>query len=311
MKKVLVTGVAGYLASSLVDLLLIKGYKVRGLDNNFKQTADTLIPYITNENFEFISGDITNKSILRKVYEGVDYCVHMAAIVGAPAAKKYESLATLVNVDGTYNVVECKPPDVKLVYCNTGSIYKGGCGVCTESSEVDPQSHYAITKWKAEKVVLSSWNTITHRYATAMGPSKNNMRVNLLTNDLCYQAVINKALTIFEADFMRTFIHCRDIASSIVFTLENFEEMQFKQRVYNVGNNTLNFTKRQLVEYIQKKTNCFVSYAEMEKDPDQRDYGYSSDAIYSMGWQPSVGIDQTLDELIKIVPLLTPWDKYR
>lgn len=310
-KKVLVTGAAGYLASSVIDELLQKGFKVFGVDNNFKQTCDTLIPFISHDNFTFKLGDITDEEFVKGLYDGVDYVVHAAAIVGAPACKRYKTLASLVNVGGTENVVRYKPNHVPLVYCNTGSVYKGGMGICNENSAVDPQSHYAKTKLDAEKVVLSADNTISHRYATAAGLSRTNMRVNLLANDLTYQAVTNRTLTIFEADFMRTFIHCRDIASAIVFTLENFDSMKAVQRIYNVGDDSQNYTKRDLVNMIQKKTGCYVSFAETEKDPDQRDYGYCSQSIYSFGWRPQCTMENTIDELIKAVPILTGWDKYR
>lgn len=310
-KKVLVTGAAGYLASSIIHQLLREGYDVVGLDNNFKGTTDTLIPFIPHKHFSFILGDITDAGVVQRAYDGVDYCVHAAAIVGAPACKKYKTLASIVNVGGCENMAKYKPEHVKLVYCNTGSIYAGGHGVCNESSLVDPQSHYAKTKWEGEQAFGFTENVIAHRYATAMGLSRNNMRVNLLANDLAYQAVVNRTLTIFEADFMRTFIHCNDIADAVVFTIQHFDDMYDKQGVYNVGNNDLNFTKRQLVEAIRAKTGCHVSYAETEKDPDQRDYGYSSDAIYSFGWRPKVGLRETIDELIKAVPILIPWERYR
>jgi nucleoside-diphosphate-sugar epimerase len=238
--------------------------------------------------------------------------MHGAGIVGAPACKRHHDLATIVNEKGCKSVSEIKPDHVKLVYCNTGSIYKGGQGVCYEHSEVSPQSHYAKTKFEGENILLSwAHNVISHRYATAMGLSKNNIRVNLLANDLTYKAVTDRTLTLFEADFMRTFIHCNDIASAIVFTLENFDKMLDKQNIYNVGNNDLNYTKRQLAQVITEKTGCYVSFAETEKDPDQRDYGYDSSAIYSFGWRPTVTLDQTVDEIIKAVPILTSWEKYR
>jgi nucleoside-diphosphate-sugar epimerase len=309
--KVLVTGAAGYLASSVIDELLQKGFKVLGVDNNFKQTCDTLIPFISHENFSFRLGDITDEEFVKGLYDDVGYVVHAAAIVGAPACKRYKTLSSLVNVGGTENVIKYKPKYVKLVYCNTGSIYKGGLGICDENSVVDPQSHYAKTKLEAEKVVLADDNTISHRYATAAGLSRTNMRVNLLANDLTYQAVTNRTLTIFEADFMRTFIHCRDISSAIVFTIENFDIMKAKQRVYNVGDDAQNYTKRDLVNMIKEKTHCHVSFAETEKDPDQRDYGYDSSALYSFGWRPKFTMDQTINEIMKAVPILTPWDKYR
>lgn len=308
---VLVTGAAGYLASSVIDELLQKGFKVFGVDNNFKQSCDTLIPFISHDNFTFKLGDITDEEFVKGLYDNVDYVVHAAAIVGAPACKRYKTLSSLVNVGGTENVVKYKPDNVRLVYCNTGSVYKGGMGICSEASAVDPQSHYAKTKLEAEKVVLSVNNTISHRYATAAGLSRTNMRVNLLANDLTYQAVTNRTLTIFEADFMRTFIHCRDISSAIVFTVENFDSMLGKQRIYNVGDDSQNYTKRDLVNMIKEKTHCHVSFAETEKDPDQRDYGYDSSALYSFGWRPKFTMDQTINEIMKAVPILTGWEKYR
>ena len=309
--KVLITGAAGYLASSVIDILLHKGYRVLGVDNNFKNTCDTLIPFITHPNFEFKLGDITDEDFVKSLWDGIDLCLHAAGIVGAPACKRYKSLSTIVNVNGSEYIVKNKPKKVKLLYCNTGSVYKGGQGVCNERSIVAPNSLYAQTKIAGEDIILSYDNTISHRYATACGLSKNNMRVNLLANDLTYQAVTNRTLTIFEADFMRTFIHCRDIASAIVFTLERFDEMRAKQKIYNVGDDSQNYTKRDLVNIIQAKTNCHVSFAETEKDPDQRDYGYDSSAIYSFGWRPNTTMEQTIDELIKAVPILTGWDKYR
>ncbi len=311
MKKVLIFGAAGYLSSSLIDQLLEQNYQVLAVDNNHKNTTDTLISYITNPNFEFMWGDITDPDDVKKAYnKNIDYIVLAAAIVGAPACKKQKYLASLVNIGGTENVVKYKPQNVKLIYCNTGSIYKGGLGACNEQSIIEPQSHYARTKWEGEKIVLSINETISQRYATACGPSKTNMRVNLLCNDMLYQAITNKTLVIFEADFMRTFIACDDIGSSIVFTIEHFKEMYDKQKVYNVGHQDLNFTKRQLVELIQSYTKCHIFYADTEKDPDQRDYGYDSSAIYSFGWRPQITIEKTIEDLIKVTPLLNGWNKY-
>ena len=148
MKRILIFGAAGYLASSLIDQLLEKQYKILAVDNNFKNTTDTLISYITNPLFEFQLGDITDPDDVKKAYEfNPDFIVLAAAIVGAPACKKHKYLASSVNIGGTENVIKYKPIDAKLIYCNTGSIYQGGQGICTETSIINPQSHYAKTKY--------------------------------------------------------------------------------------------------------------------------------------------------------------------
>ena len=84
--KILVTGGAGFVGSTLCRYLLEKGHEVVCFDNLIKG-GDSLIPLATNPNFTFVKGDITKRDDVRKVMldngkiEGI---IHLAAIVGAP-----------------------------------------------------------------------------------------------------------------------------------------------------------------------------------------------------------------------------------
>src|SRR2546423_1827659 len=78
------------------------------------------------------------------------------------------------------------------------------------------------------------------RYATAFGVS-NRMRLDLMPNDFTYQAVKNRSLIVYEGGFKRTFVHVRDMARSIIFALEKWDAV--KDDVYNVGHESMNFTK--------------------------------------------------------------------
>ncbi len=307
-KTVLVLG-CGYIGSTLINLLLQKGYSVLGVDNNHKGSLDHLIPFVSNPNFTFEFGDITNEEDVSRVVKGVDAIVLMSAIVGFPACMRNPALSYAVNIDGTENVLEYKAEDTPLIFTSTGSVYGSLGGNCDEFSECDPPSIYGKHKLEAEKSVLCCTNHgIIHRYSTAFGVGYSSTRTNLLTNTLVYEAIVNKNLTIFEAHYKRSFVHVKDICSAILFTIENFDRL--KHRLYNISNPSLNLSKRELALKIQEKTGCYLTFVDNIKDIDKRNSFVNADRILAEGWKPSISLDQGLDELVKVVPLLTGWNRY-
>lgn len=307
-KKILIFGAGGYLGSTLCNLLLNEGYKVRAVDNFHKGTCDTLIPFIPNDNFEFMFGDVTNPEDVKRGLDGADAVVNMAAIVGFPACSRNPALSELVNIGGAENIMKYKPVEMPLIFTSTGSVYGALGELCTELSPANPPTIYGKTKLEAENIFLAGENTIVHRYATAFGVGFNSTRVNLLVNTLVYEAIINKVITVFEGSFKRTFVHCRDICSAISFTLKNGHN--FKHRIYNVGHNNLNWTKEELATYIGIKTGCLVQFAETGKDFDVRNYAVSYERIESEGWSAQINMETGIDELIKVTPMLTQWNRY-
>lgn len=315
MKKILLIGAGGYIGSTLCHLLLQKGYYVRAIDNFFKGHCDALLPFVSDNNFEFKFGDITSYADMEKAVNGVDLIVPLSALVGFPICNKYKALAWQTNVEGIINLIDTvneTQEEIPIVYPSTGSVYgEVKSGLCTEETETKPLSLYGETKLEAEYHLLHNYtNAIIHRYATACGIGYNATRVNLLINDLVYQAMNNKCLTIFQADFKRTFCHVIDICRAIVHTIENFDTMLGKYRVYNVGNQTLNYSKRDIAEMIRDKTGCHVTYAETGSDLDSRNYEVDYSRIYDSGWSPVYDMEYIINELIKATPLLTGWNRY-
>lgn len=316
MTTILITGGGGFISSSLIKLLLDKGkYRVVVLDNNWKKTCDTLIPFVPDRNFEFILGDVTELDIIDKILRKYkpDYILHLAALVGFPICDKYKTLAYEVNYAASCNIsrhARLFDPNIRFIFPSTGSVYRPGQIKCDETSVVDPPSHYGKTKIWAENDLRERDNLIIHRYGTAMGISFSNIRVNLLANDLTYQSYINRTVTLFEHTFLRSFIHVRDIASAIIHTIEKWDNVIAKGRLFNVSNNDLNFTKGQLAEMIANKLGTNVCYAEYSKDLDQRNYLMDNNLFYSTGWEPTIGMDETIDELIKVAPMLTVDNRY-
>ena len=85
--KILVTGGAGYVGTTLIPMLLGLGHKVSVVDN-LTFGGDSLLSFLRNKNFEFIKGDIRDKSLMSQITKNQDIIIHLAAIVGYPACRK-------------------------------------------------------------------------------------------------------------------------------------------------------------------------------------------------------------------------------
>jgi nucleoside-diphosphate-sugar epimerase len=305
-----VSGAGGYVGNVLVRHLLGKGHKVRAMDNFHKGHCDGLIPLASNQDFEFIYGDVTRFEDCRRLVDGVDGVIHLAAIVGFPACKRQPILSRSVNVDGTLNMLSVRNAinkNMPFVFASTGSVYGKVTELCTEETSTNPQSQYGIDKLTAEQAVRANNNTVSLRFATGFGISPC-MRVNLLVNDLVYQAYHNNSFTLFEAEAKRTFIHVYDMARCFEWALRQCVDTESK--VFNAGDSTLNWSKRQLAEYIKEQTRCYVTYAEIGKDADQRDYEVSFKKLNDNGFICYYNMKKGIDELIKAAPLLRVRNPY-
>ena len=300
MKNILVTGGAGYIGSILVPMLLQRGYKVRVLDN-LMYGGKSLLPCFAYPDFEFMRGDVRKIEDLRTALEDMDAIVHLAAIVGFPACKKHPQLAEEVNHQATV-LLEGLRHDRPMIYASTGSNYGALTDdVCTEETPLNPLTIYGKTKTAAEAYLLKRGNVVAYRYATAFGVAPR-LRLDLLINDFVYQAVKNRNLIIYEKSFKRTFINVRDIALSMIYALENFGRM--RDEVYNVGSNDMNYSKEEVALMIKDRIDYYLHFAEIGKDEDQRNYVVSSEKINKAGFSTTVGIDEGIDELIKVMDVI-------
>jgi len=302
MKKVLITGGAGYLGSVLTEVLLNKGYQVTIIDNLiYKQTS--VAPFAYHSNFDFILGDVTNESLLKSLVEKHDVIIPLAAIVGMPACKAQPELTVKVNFEQVRNITEWITKDQMLLVPNTNSQYGSSTEIITEESPFKPLSLYAETKCNAEKAVLESGNGIALRLATVFGMSYR-MRMDLLVNDFVYKATTDGYLVLFESHFIRNYIHVRDIANTFLFMIENYEKCN--NNAFNVGLTSANCTKLELAETIQKYIpDLVIVQNNFKQDFDQRNYIVSNAKLESQGWVPTFTLDKGIQELIKGYQLLT------
>jgi nucleoside-diphosphate-sugar epimerase len=292
--KILVTGGAGYVGTSLVPQLLQAGHQVRVFDN-LSFGGDQLLPFFRSPNFEFVKGDIRDSREVASAVKGRDTIIHLAAIVGYPACRSDPKRAEDVNVGGTRNIAAAVSPGQTVVFGSTGSNYGAVEDICTEETPLTPLSLYGQTKTLAESILLNECSTVAFRFATAFGLSPR-LRLDLLVNDFTYRALSQQYLVVYEAHFMRTFIHVHDMGRAFAFALDNTARML--GQVYNVGSDKMNYSKRQVCEMIQQQVQCYVHYAEVGEDADKRDYVVSYDKLSRLGYDTSISLGEGIGELV-------------
>ena len=297
MKKILITGGAGYIGSILTGKLLEDGYKVTVIDNLlYKQNS--LLEYCFNPNFDFIYGDCRNENLIKENLKNTDIIIPLAAIVGFPACDRDPLSAKTIIFDAIKLLNKLRSKNQKIIYPTTNSGYGATSGevYCTEKTPLHPVSLYGRLKADAEKLLLESENSIAFRLATVFGMSPR-MRIDLLVNDFTYQAITNSSIILFQKDFKRNFVHVRDVADCFAFTIKNFDKM--KGEIFNVGLNEANFSKEELALKIKEQIPKFyIHSSEIDSDPDNRNYIVSNDKINAKGFFAKRTIEQGIRELI-------------
>ncbi|WP_266367082.1 NAD-dependent epimerase/dehydratase family protein [Tellurirhabdus rosea] len=303
INTVLVTGGAGYIGSQLVRILLNEGYRVRVIDN-LKFGGEALLEVMSHPQFEFQKGDLRIPGDVQRAVEGVDAICHLAAIVGDPACRIFPEEATEVNCVASELLFETaeKAGVKRFVFASTCSNYgkmKDPSVYVSEESELAPVSHYAETKVKFEQYLMSRTDSpmifTILRFATVYGISPR-IRFDLTVNEFTRDVTTGQELTIFGEQFWRPYCHVYDLANAMALTLKS-EEDAVRHEVFNVGNTAENYTKKMLVEEINRVVpDLKVQY--VHKDEDPRDYRVNCDKI---GRKLGFRITRTVPEGIREV----------
>jgi len=298
MKRVLVTGGAGYIGSVLVPTLLEKGYEVTVLDN-FMYRQPSLAMSVRHPNLEIVFGDVRDKQLMKGLLKKADVIIPLAAIVGAPACLKDPDLARIINLESIVWLFAQISDYQQVIMPTTNSAYGSGNAenFCDENSPLMPLSLYAKDKVEVENSLMELENATSFRLATVFGISPR-MRLDLLVNDFVSRAIFDGFIVLFEGHFKRNYIHLIDVVNVFCAAIER--PASFKGEIYNVGLSSANVSKIDLCHEIKNFIPSFTFVeAQFGKDPDQRNYIVSNAKLENLGLKPQVSLQDGIKELIK------------
>ena len=254
--KLAITGALGHIGSKLVHALRPGEFEeVLLIDNLATQRYPTLFNLPDGVRFRFVEADIM-KGDLKSLFDGVGAVIHLAAITNAAGSFDIQDQVESVNYDGTERIARaCLETGSRLVFLSTTSVYGTASEVVDEScaeSELKPQSPYAVSKLRAEKMCAElgaqGLRFIACRFGTIYGTSIG-MRFHTAVNKFVWQAVMGQPITVWRTamDQKRPYLELGDAVAALRFILERD---LFDGRIYNVL--TDNLTVGQIVDVIRK-----------------------------------------------------------
>ena len=151
--KILITGAAGFIGTNLCEYFLSKGHHVVGLDNFATGFKENLTPFLSQQNFHFIEGDIRSLDDCLRATAEVDYVLHQAALGSVPRSIKDPITSNNVNINGFLNMLEASKQNgiKRFVYAASSSTYGDSKALPKVEENIGkPLSPYAITKYVNE-----------------------------------------------------------------------------------------------------------------------------------------------------------------
>ncbi len=305
--KIAVTGSLGHIGSYIIRDLGIQfpGAEIIMIDNLMTQRFPSLFNLPKVGDYKFIDKDVT-KTDLKKLFAKTDIVIHLAAITDAAGSFERAEELEANNYKSTLKVAEaCVETGARLIALSSTSVYGTQNDIVDENCsefELQPQSPYALTKLKEEKLVSKlvqdkGLKAVHCRFGTIFGVSPG-MRFHTAVNKFCWQAVMNQPITVWNTayDQKRPYLDLIDASRAITFIIDNDI---FDGGIYNIL--TKNSTVREVVDTIRE----FVPSLEVEfvdnKIMNQLSYEVLCDKFKSKGFiftgSLKNGIGQTISLL--------------
>jgi UDP-glucuronate 4-epimerase len=328
MKKILITGAAGFIGAHLAKELIENGAEVVGLDNindyyDPKLKKDRMAALAECEKFSHVSLDLEDRPGMEKLFQthNFDVVVNLAAQAGVRYSLINPHAYIDTNIVGFVNILEgCRHSGVKhLVYASSSSVYGANTRMPFSAHDnVDhPVSLYAASK-KSNELMAHTYShlfglpTTGLRFFTVYGPwGRPDMALFLFTKAI----LEGKPIDVFNNGNMeRDFTYIDDIVGGVVRVIDKIPEGDFNwqgdspdpassycpYRVYNIGNNN----KEQLLRYIQVLEDCLGRKADKNFMPLQpgdvpATYADVDDLVKDFNYKPDTSIDEGIERFVR------------
>jgi len=303
LRKILVTGGAGYIGDSVVEFL-----------TNFSPNRDVRVEVLDDliyggsymRDVFFIRTDITDYEAMEKIIlDGkYDCIVHLAALVGDGACAVNPSRTKDVNLTATKIIAYlCKKTNTKLVFASTCSVYGANNDWLTEDSSTNPLSIYAETKLAAEEYIRDNLdNYVIFRLGTLFGMSTGHARVrcDLVANILTYRAAQGDVLEVHGGEQWRPLLHVRDAARGFALAaLDDEPKSVFSRGTYILAlrNCRISDLAKEIIET--------VGAGSIESTPrafeDLRNYKVDMSKVKSTTYHPLITLKMGIQEMHEVL----------
>lgn len=305
MKRTIVTGGAGFIGSHLAEELAGRGYEVVILDDLSTGRMGNIEQLLKRDNVRFVSGSVTNLSLLQGLFQNVDYVFHQAAIPSVPRSIKNPQASHEANITGTLNVLlaarDCNVK--KVVYASSSSVY-GDTPTLPKREDMppNPQSPYAATKLAGEYYCYAfhqvySLPTVCLRYFNVYGSRQdpNSQYAAVIPNFISRVSGGSPPLIFGDGEQTRDFTFVSDVVAANIWATENDDATG----VFNIGRGasmTINQLAQLVVKLIGK--NVEPSY-EAPRPGDVRHSLADVSRAKMLGYAAKYGLEEGLEETIR------------
>lgn len=294
MKRVLVTGGAGFIGSHLCEDLLARGYRVRVLDSLIYGRREW-VP----ERCEFIEGDIRDLATCHRAAEDMDAVLHCAAMSRSGPSQEAIEICTGSNIIGTQNMLlAARDAGVKrFVYSGSSTYYGNRTPPHRESDPPDLLNIYGLTKRVGEQYTLMfdeqfDLPSVVLRYFNVYGPRQPETGAYALVLGIFLKrSAEGKSLEIHgDGRQRRDFVHVRDVAAANIAAMES----DVRGEVFNVGSGT-SLSVKELADMISPHQ----IHAAARKNDSEATLADISKIQAALGWSPKISFAEGLKELVR------------
>jgi len=302
MALYLITGIGGFIGSSLARELLQRGEQVRGVDNFSTGRRENIAQILSQIDFQ--EADLLDLDAMKLACAGTDYIFHQAAIPSVPKSVLDPIGSNRANVDGTVNVlVAAREANVKrVIYAASSSAY-GDTPTLPKHERMtpDPISPYAVAKLASERYMISFYRcygleTVALRYFNIFGPRQDpSSPYSGVLAKFITQMLSGEQPTIFgDGEQSRDFTYIDNAVEANLLACKAPAE-QVAGKVFNVATGR-RITLNQTFKLLQKLTSYSGSpiYAAERGGDIKHSLADISSAEEHLGYKPKVEFEEGL-----------------
>ncbi len=302
MRRVLVTGVTGFVGANLAKALYERGYEVFGLARSIKEHSSYRL---LNVDINMMFGDVRDRSLIYNIIirNDIDVIYHLAAVAIVKQAHKDPWFTVETNIMGTLSVLEaCRELGCSVIYMSTDKVYGEGLRKL-ETDPYNPVDIYGATKASADliaRIYAKTYdvNVVVARSCNVYGPGDTNPRIIPNTIRKCLKG--EKPFIYKNYKGAREYIYIDDLVNALIFLGQRINNLMVRREVFNIGTGEVK-TQEEVVLEITKHFKTEPVYIEPPPDLkieiNEQSLDYSK--IYALGWRPEVkfseGIKRTIE----------------